>query len=122
MKFLPSVKAQKEADRRAKLYRELLQKEAKVGGELFGPVQPGGRREFFCLDRHTWIWHEEWIDAQTRRPSVVTTRYDIRPNGILKTQDGHNARYIDGDETRRLYYAAKLYQQRVTHEVYGMAV
>ena len=120
MKLLPSTKSQREADKRARLYRELLRQEAKIGGELFGPLPPGGRREFFCLDQHTWIWHEEWIDNQTKRARYITTRYDVRPNGILKTQDGQNPHYIDADETRRLYQASKLYQKRVSSEVYGM--
>ena len=49
-------------DRRAELYRNLIRHEAKIGGILFGLVPEGGRREFFCLDARTWVWHEEWID------------------------------------------------------------
>ncbi len=45
-----------EEDRRIKLERDLLRHEAKIGGELFGPLPQGGRREFFCLDEYTWIW------------------------------------------------------------------
>ena len=120
MKLLPSFTSTQRVDeRRARQYRELLHREAKIGGELFGPVQPGGRREFFCLDRHTWVWHEEWVDKETRMPRVVTTRYDIRPSGILKAQDGQSYRYIEATEARRLYRAISLYKQRVFTEVYG---
>jgi hypothetical protein len=122
MKLLPSFKAQRENEQRTRLYRDLLHREAKIGGELFGPVQPGGRREFFCLDEHTWIWHEEWVDQKTDTPRAVTTRYNVRPNGILKAQGNQSYRYIDQAEARKLYQAAQLYRQRVFSEIYGVAV
>lgn len=118
-KVLSHTKAQKAADRQAQIYRDLIRREAKIGGELFGSVQPGGRREFFCLDKSTWIWHEEWTDKQTKQHHVVTTRYDVRSNGIIKAQDGHDHRYIDQVEARNLYHAVDLYNQRVNAEIYG---
>lgn len=121
MKLLTSFKAQREAEQRTRMYRELLHREAKIGGELFGPLQPGGRREFFCLDEHTWVWHEEWVDKKTGAPHVLTTRYDIRANGILKSQGSQGYRYIDMAETRRFYQAVRLYKQRVFTELYGVA-
>jgi hypothetical protein len=123
MKLLPTFKSQRQhaADQRDQIYRELLHREAKIGGQLFGPVQAGGRREFFCLDEHTWVWHEEWLDTQTKTPKALTTRYDIRPNGILKSQGASEYRYIDISEARRFYQAACLYQQRVFSELYGVA-
>ncbi len=102
----------------AKRYRELIRREAIIGGQIFGPLQPGTRREFFCLDRHTWIWHEEWDDATTGQRRHVTTRYDVRPNGILKTQDGQPAKYLGRDEALNFYQAVKLYGQKVTTEIY----
>lgn len=108
-------------ERSAKLYRDLMRHEAKIGGQLFGPVAPGGRREFFCLDEHTWIWHEEWKDAkgatQTR-----TTRYDVRPEGILKAQDGQAYKMISDKEAKRLYEAAKVYNKRIKSELYQAVV
>lgn len=120
MKLLPSLKGSKSSDQRSQEYRELLRREAKIGGELFGPVPKGGHREFFCLDRSTWIWHEEWVDSATGHSKVVTTRYDIRPNGILKAQNGQNYRYIDNEEAKRLYQAMLTYRQRVFSEIYGV--
>jgi hypothetical protein len=120
MKLLSSFKAQREADERSRVYRDLLHREAKIGGELFGPVHAGGRREFFCLDEHTWVWHEEWLDPKTGTPQVITTRYDIRPTGILKTQGNQSYQYIDMAEARRLYRAMRLYRQRVFTELYGL--
>jgi len=117
MKLLNLLKVQRSASDE-EVYRELIRREAKIGGEVLGPVHPGGRREFFYLDDNTWIWHEEWIDAADQR-RIITTRYDIRPNGVLKAQDGQNYRYIDLAEARNLYQAIKLYLQRVSSEVYG---
>lgn len=103
--------------KQAKLYRDLLRHEAKIGGELFGPVPPGGRREFFCLDEHTWVWHEEWKDAKGN-PQVRTTRYDVRGSGIVKVQDGKHYQKVSKEEAQKLYKAAKLYQKRVNNELY----
>lgn len=104
-------------ERTAKLYRDLLRHEAKIGGQLFGPVPAGGRREFFCLDEHTWIWHEEWKDAKGATQSR-TTRYDVRPEGILKAQDGKPYLMVTDKEAERLYDAAKTYNRRVQNELY----
>jgi len=117
-KLLSNTKAQRHADREAELYRSLIRREAKIGGEIFGPVQPGGKREFFCLDEHTWIWHEEWLDAKGVR-QIKTTRYDIRPSGILKAQDGQAYQQVSAEEAERLLQAAKLYEQRIKSELYS---
>lgn len=109
--------AQKQAERRAELYRKLIRHEAKIGGQLFGPLPRGGRREFFCLDEHTWVWHEEWLDASGHR-QMKTTRYDVRPNAILKSQNGQYQE-VDLEEAKRLREAAHLYQQRVRAEIYA---
>jgi len=117
-KLLSGTKAQRHQNREAELYRSLLRREAKIGGEIFGPVQPGGKREFFCLDEHTWIWHEEWLDAKGVR-KIKTTRYDIRPTGILKAQDGQGYQHVTAQEAERLLQAAKLYEQRIRSELYA---
>lgn len=116
-KLVNNVVSQRKAERRAELYRNLIRHEAKIGGELFGPVRPGGRREFFCLDERTWVWHEEWIDEQGQR-RTKTTRYDVRPDTILKSQHGHYQE-VGLQEAERLADAAKLYQNRVHAELYS---
>jgi hypothetical protein len=118
-KLLGGVVAQRAADRQVELYRNLIRHEAKIGGQILGPVRPGGRREFFCLDEHTWVWHEEWVDNNGQHQSV-TTRYDVRPNGILKAQHGQY-QAVGKEEAERLYEAAKLYQRRVEAEMYSFA-
>ena len=112
------MRNQRVTNRSTKIYRDLMRKEAKIGGQLFGSVKPGGRREFFCLDERTWIWHEEWVDEKTGQHYVVTTRYDVRPNGIIKSQDGQPTRLIDLNETRNFLSAIRHYNYRVKTELY----
>jgi hypothetical protein len=119
-RFVNNLTKQRMAEKEAELYRKLLRHEAQVGGELFGPIPKGGRREFFCLDRHTWVWHEEWIDENGQH-QAKTTRYDIRPNGILKVQDGHYTA-LSYEELCRLDDAIQLYVRRVNEEIYAFAV
>lgn len=101
--------------RRAEIYRSLMHWEAKVGGELFGPVPKGTRREFFCLDEQTWVWHEEWTDSDGKH--TLTTRYDIRPNGILKSQGTSEYQQVSYEEAKNLVKAVILYQQKILPEL-----
>lgn len=119
-KMFHGLTAQKDEQRRAELYRKLIHHEAKIGGTLFGPVPEGGRREFFCLDEHTWVWHEEWID-QNGQHQAATTRYDLRPNGILKSQNGQY-RPLTQAEAVNLRNAAVMYQNKVNQELYSFIV
>lgn len=112
MTLLSGLRAQKEERRRAEIDKALIHYEARIGGDLFGPVPKGNRREFFCLDRHTWVWHEEWTDKNGKR-HTMTTRYDVRPHGILKSQGGNSYQKIRGDEVRHFYQAINLYSQRI---------
>lgn len=116
-KLFKGMVAQKEEERQAQLYRNLLRHEARIGGQLFGAVPKNHRREFFCLDRHTWVWHEEWIDNSGQRQTKMT-RYDVRPNGVVKSQNGIYT-VVDTEEALNLYHATKLYQKRVRTELYS---
>lgn len=107
-------------DRNAALYKNFLKHEARVGGSLFGPVPKNGRREFFCLDEHTWIWHEEWTDERGQR-RIVATRYDIRPNEVLKSQNGGHYQKVGQAELRKLAQAARLYVNKIKEDVYHIA-
>jgi hypothetical protein len=117
-KLLVPSAAQRQEQREAELYRSLIRREAKIGGEIFGSVPEGVRREFFCLDEHTWIWHEEWMDTQNKR-QIRTTRYDIRPSGVLKAQDGLGYQKISKAEAERLREAVHRYNARVRNELYA---
>lgn len=106
-----------ETDKRAELYRSLIRHEAKIGGELFGTPPAGVRRDFFCLDEHTVIWHEEWND-ESGKLVVKTIRYDIRPNGVFKTANGSQSVPVSAGETRKLHTAVKQYKERASRELY----
>ena len=111
MKFLPKILQIRDDSQASGDDGELIRFEAQIGGQLFGPVPKGHRREFFCLDEHTWVWHEEWRDENGGQ-QAVTTRYDVRPSGILKAQ-GSQYQPLSTAETLNLMRAVELYGQRV---------
>lgn len=98
--------------------RQLIELESEIGRELFGPIPGGHHREFFCLDAHTWIWHEEWTDVETGQKRTTSTRYEVHENGILKAQDGANYRYLEGQELQNFGLAVRLYYEQVMRGIY----
>ncbi len=119
LKIFKDIAGQREQQRKAELYRNLIRHEARIGGQLFGPIPQGRRREFFCLDARTWVWHEEWTDNNGHK-HVQTTRYDVRPDGILKSQAGHYQQ-VTGREALRFRDAVRHYRERVKREIYTFA-
>jgi hypothetical protein len=105
-------------DRRAEVYKSLIHWEAQIGGQLFGEVPPNVRREFFCLDKHTWVWHEEWTDESGHH--AMTTRYDVRNGQVVKSQGASNYQELNKEELRNFINAVKLYYQRVIPELHRM--
>lgn len=97
--------------------RELLTLESAVGSKLFGPIPDGHRREFFCLDEQTWIWHEEWLDEK-KTLQVSTVRYEINEHGVLKVQEGARYSYLEGEELQNFGIAIRMYYEQVAREVY----
>ncbi|MGB2787062.1 MAG: hypothetical protein WBB94_01625 [Candidatus Saccharimonadaceae bacterium] len=97
--------------------RELLTLESEIGGKLFGPIPRGHRREFFCLDKDTWIWYEEWLDEKGKLQQS-TTRYEVQAKGVLKVQEGARYNYIEGDELKNLVLAARMYYEQVARDIY----
>ncbi|MDB5183898.1 MAG: hypothetical protein JWO07_579 [Candidatus Saccharibacteria bacterium] len=97
--------------------RELIQAESEIGGNLFGHIPTGHHRQFFNLDRHTWVWYEEWLDDKGKANNT-TTRYEIHENGILKVQDGKQYYYIEGEELTNLVTAIRMYYEQVSRDVY----
>lgn len=97
--------------------RELITLESEVGGQLFGPVQKSGRREFFNLDPKTWLWHEEWLDA-TGKKQQSTIRYEVDDKGILKVSEGARYDYLQGAELDNFTVAIQMYYERVMREIY----
>lgn len=119
-KLVKNLADQRQRSLEDELYRNLMRHEAQIGGKLFGPVERGRRREFFCLDEHTWVWHEEWVDNKGQH-RVMTTRYEVRPGGILKSQNGYY-QAVSRAETLRLMEAMGLYRERVNKEIFGPAL
>lgn len=97
--------------------RELIQLESDIGRQLFGPIPEGHRREFFNLDKDTWIWHEEYTDANGT-VHATTTRYEIQGNRILKAQDGTKYSYLEGQELQNLAIAVQMYYEKVMRGIY----
>lgn len=98
--------------------RELLNLESQIGASLFGLIPKGHRREFFCLDERTWIWHEEWKDEKGA-PKATTTRYEVHDNGILKVQEGAKYKYIEGEELQNMLVATRMYYEQVARNIYN---
>jgi hypothetical protein len=121
-RFLSLINSQGEEQKQIDHYRSLMRHEAQLGGQVFGPIPADRRREFFCLDKNTWIWHEEWTDHQTGQRHSKTTRYDVRPTGILKAQSNGSYHAVDPQEARNLVGAARIYIQRSLSELYGVRV
>lgn len=115
MKLLPKIFPRDASERAAKFEQSLIRMEAKIGSELFGPVDKDRSRQFFCLDQHTWIWHEEWRDANGRH-QTMTTRYNVRPSGVLKSQNNQPFQPLSESEAHNLYRTTELYGQRVGAE------
>lgn len=111
-KLLKGVFKQSSQQRLANERRELMHYLARLGGQVFGPIPSGVRREFFCLDQHTWVWHEEWSD-QNGQHQAMTTRYDVRPNGILKSQGVNAYQRLSPQEEHNFRQAVRVYGQRV---------
>ncbi len=103
-------------DKWSEAYRRAIHEEARVGGRVFGPIPEGVRREFFCLDERTWVWHEEWKD-QNGKQHIRTTRYDLRPQGIFKAQNGQPYQPVTRQEADNLYAAALRYRDMVQSEL-----
>ncbi len=115
MKLLPKIFPRDPAQEAAKLERTLIRMEAKIGGQLFGELPKGHHREFFCLDRNTWIWHEEWQDSKGHR-QTLTTRYFVRPSGVLKSQNNNTYKPLSPTEASNLYRSVEVYRSRVNAE------
>lgn len=118
-KMLQQSKLQRQAERDKQLEQQLIRREAQLGGRLFGVVSPGDMRQFFCLDERTWVWHEEWTDQATGQRRVQTTRYEVRPDRILKVRDGQY-KPVPAKEARHLLDAAKLYQATMQKQLYSV--
>ena len=101
--------------------RQLIQKESDISRTIFGQLPPQVlRREFFNLDETTWIWHEE-VRRENGETYEVTTRYELKPRGVLKVQPGPRYTYLEGDELYNFHQAVRAYYERVSSQLYGVS-
>lgn len=98
--------------------RQLIQMESEIGAQLFGPIPDGHTRQFFNLDRTTWVWYEQWKDPLTGKPRELITKYEVHPSGILKVQEGARYTFITGQELDNFVLAVQLYYERIMREIY----
>lgn len=98
--------------------RELIALESKIGGQLFGEIPKGHRREFFNLDPTTWMWHEEWVDGAKKRHEQ-TIRYEVQGQDIVKVLPGPRYVALEGTELDNFTIATHIYYERTMREVYG---
>lgn len=115
-KIFRPLTTKSEVDLEAEAYRRAIRETAKVGGRVFGPVPADRRREFFCLDERTWVWHEEWKD-ETGKQHIRTTRYDIRPQGLFKAQNNQAYQPLTKQEAKNFLAAINRFAEMVNTEM-----
>lgn len=98
--------------------RQLIQMESEIGAQLFGDVPEGHTRQFFNLDRTTWVWYEQWSDPITGKKEELITKYEVHQTGILKVQEGARYSFLTGDELNNFVTAVQLYYERIMREIY----
>lgn len=98
--------------------RQLIQMESEIGAQLFGPIPEGHVRQFFNLDRTTWVWYEQWTDQITGQKQELITKYEVHPSGILKVQDTAHYTFISGAELDNFVRAVQLYYERIMRDIY----
>lgn len=101
--------------------QDLMRKELEVTRGMFGALSEGTKRDFFCLDEHTWIWYEEWIDEQGRRRQM-TTRYMVRPGEVVKSQNGGAYKRLSDKELLSFQSAAQTYSSTIKQRLYARYV
>jgi hypothetical protein len=114
----------KNADNESKMYddisRDLLRREAEIGGKLFGPTPKGSSRKFFHLENNIWVWVEEWT-VKGRKHSK-TTKYLLKPNDLLKSVNGSHYERTSLQEAIHFEQAVKLYVEEVDSKLYGNVI
>ena len=95
--------------RRNAVERNLINAESSVGRMVFGQVQPGHSREFFCLKKNVWIWYEDGI----------TVRYEVRKGGVYKrVENEEHFHKIEGVELQNFINATKTYLKLIKQSIY----
>ena len=116
--FTQFFKGTNSEERKQAILQDLMRREVALTRDIFGSVPAGTQREFFCLDKHTWVWFEEWTDSQGVRQQV-TTRYIVRPKEILKSQNGGAYHLLTIEEAKNFHEATKAYYARIKTHLYA---
>ena len=104
-------------ERELKLYNDLKEHEAEIGGKLFGPVPAGVKRVFYCQDDTTWVWREEWTDKNGQKKNT-TIRYEFRPDSVVKVLNNGKYQLLSKNEAARFFQAIKAFERNVRSELY----
>ena len=97
-------------ERRKSVERDLINAESALGRKIFGEIQKGHSREFFCLKKNVWLWYEDGL----------IIRYEVRENGVYK-QVGKNGSYskVTGNELENFCNATKAYLRLIKSSIYN---
>ena len=98
-------------------YSDLISLESRYGGEMFGPIPNGHRREFFKDKENVWIWYEGWTNP-TGALEEMTIRYEVRPAGVFKRVGREKYRKLSGIELDNFRNAAKNYLRVMKTKIY----
>ena len=95
---------------------QLINAESAIGGQLFGPIPNGHRREFFLYRHNYWIFHESWTEKGVHKESTIT--FEVRKTGVYKNPLGSGYRKITGAELKNFCLAIREYQKLVKAKLY----
>jgi len=98
---------------------QLIERESKIGGDVFGKTSRGVKRRFFLDEQDSWFFSESAVDTTGQKLYSFTIRYQMLPQGVLKSVDGKGHVFIEGVELEHLLKAIALYEKRVMDEVYA---
>ncbi len=99
---------------------ELINAESHLGGQIFGPIPAGHRREFFHDQAGVWIWYEDWPGSPESLDQLIV-RYEVRPSGVYKKLSAGKYVRLDGWELDNFRAAARLYLQIIKQNLYHLA-
>jgi hypothetical protein len=102
-------------------YYKIIEYESNIGGQLFGPIPTGHKRQFFCFNPYTWVWHEEWKDS-SKINHLQTTYYHIRANTVVKSFGDQVYHVLDDQEYQNFIQATKLYCRIIPSKISQLAV
>ncbi|MCY3804363.1 MAG: hypothetical protein OXF85_00585 [Candidatus Saccharibacteria bacterium] len=112
------AQSQKDKSKKDLDYSKLIKQEAQLGGLLFGVIEKGAQREFFCWDETNWIWYDKWYD-QNCQLKEVAIRYKILDSKIYKQYFNSDKWYkLDVAESQHLLEMIQAYRDYVLTSLY----